>query len=358
MEKTRLFPTENGTPQGGPASPTLANLVLDGLEDLLGRKYGSAKLDGHYRKSSIAGIHFVRYADDFVVTGKSKEILEDEVKPLIEAFLKERGLELSPDKTIVTHISEGFNFLGQNIRKYHFGKSNSKLLIKPSDKNIKTFLTTVRETIKSMRTAKQENLIRKLNLKIRGWANFHRSVVSKKIFSKVDAEIWFALWRWAVRRHPKKNKNWIYTKYFRTIKERKHCFSCTVKDEETETTLTLMHAADLSIKRHVKIVSEATPFDPAFDGYFEDRISSKMGNNKEGRRKVNYLWKRQMGICPACGENITKVTDWRVHYLESRLDGGTGNLSNLVLLHPQCKDGGYNSDFKLVFPDGEDKIPA
>jgi RNA-directed DNA polymerase len=358
MEKARLFPTENGTPQGGPASPTLANLVLDGLEDLLGRKYGSVKLDGHYRKSSTAGITFVRYADDFIVTGKSKEILENEVKPLIEAFLKERGLELSQDKTTVTHISEGFNFLGQNIRKYHFGKSNSKLLIKPSDKNIKTFLATIRETIKSMRTAKQENLIRKLNLKIRGWANYHRSVVSKKIFSKVDAEIWVALLRWAVRRHPNKSKHWIYTKYFRTIKGRKHCFSCTVKDEKTDITFTLIHAADFPIKRHVKIISEATPFDAAFDGYYENRISSKMGNNKEGRRKVNYLWKKQMGICPTCGEKITRVTDWRVHFLKSRLEGGTENLSNLVLLHPECQDNGHSSDFKLVFPAGTNKIPA
>jgi hypothetical protein len=141
----------------------------------------------------------VRYADDFIIAGNSKELLEQEVKPCVEAFLAERGLELSQEKTKITHISEGFDFLGLNVRKY-----GVKLLIKPSAKNVKTFLEKVRETIRVNRSAKQETLIGLLNPMIRGWANYHRHVVAKKTYSTVDYHIWYALWRWARRRHPKR----------------------------------------------------------------------------------------------------------------------------------------------------------
>jgi len=234
MEKAKLFATEKGTPQGGIASPTLANLALDGLEDLLGRNFNALNRYGKRKQVSPQGVHFVRYADDFVVIAKSKETLENEVYPMIEMFLQERGLELSKEKTKITHISEGFDFLGQNVRKYRFGKKHLKLLIKPGNKNVKAFLTGIRQTIKAMATAIQEDLIRKLNPKITRWANYHRSIVSSEIYGKVDNEIWKALWRWSVRRHSNKNKAWIHAKYFRKIKERNHCFSCEVRDENGE----------------------------------------------------------------------------------------------------------------------------
>jgi RNA-directed DNA polymerase len=360
MEQATLFPTERGTPQGGIASPTLANLVLDGIEDLLGRKFNSLNRYGQSRQRSSWGIHFVRYADDFVVISKSKDVLVEKVYPLIEEFLKERGLELSKEKTKITHISEGFDFLGQNVRKYRFGRTNAKLLIKPSSKNIKTFLNGIRKTIKSMATASQENLIRKLNPKIQGWANYHRSIVSKEVYKKVDYEIWQAIGRWTKRRHPNKSKAWIQTNYFQKIKERSHCFSCTIKDENMKTTvvITLKNASDTPIRRHIKIRSEATPFDPKYEAYFENRMSSKMANNKEGRKKVGALWKRQKGCCSICGERITSVTNWRLHHLESQLEGGSGNLSNLTLLHPDCQERGFNNGFKYLFPVGVSKTPA
>ncbi|MEJ7737156.1 MAG: group II intron reverse transcriptase/maturase [Chitinophagaceae bacterium] len=352
MEKAELFPTHKGTPQGGIASPTLANLVLDGIENLLGKKFNSLNRYGLRRQASPFGIHFVRYADDFVITGNSKEILEEEVYPAIEEFLKERGLELSKEKTKITHISEGFDFLGQNIRKYGYGKDNAKLLIKPCSKNIKTFLTGIRKTIKSMATATQENLIRKLNPMIQGWANYHRSIVSKTTYNKVDNEIWKAIWRWAMRRHPNKGKAWVHSRYFRKIKERNHCFSCIIKDGngKAKIGITLKHASDTFIKRHIKIQSEATPFDPNYEAYFENRMSTKMANNKEGRRKVAALWRRQGGCCSMCGERITSITNWRVHHMESRLEGGSENLSNLILLHPICQELGFTNGFVYVFP--------
>jgi RNA-directed DNA polymerase len=120
-------------------------------------------------------LNFIRYADDFIITSKSKELLEVEIKPLVEQFLQERGLELSPTKTVITHVEEGFDFLGQNVRRY----PNGKLLIKPSKKSVKTFLNGVRETIRAALGSTAADLIRELNPKIRGWANYHRHVVSK-----------------------------------------------------------------------------------------------------------------------------------------------------------------------------------
>jgi RNA-directed DNA polymerase len=194
VESGKLFPTKAGTPQGGIASPTIANIALDGLEAALAEQFGRTSTAA--RRSQV---RLVRYADDFLIFGSSKELLEKEVKPLVEAFLAERGLELSPTKTIITHISEGFDFLGQNVRKY-----GDKLLIRPSAKNVKTFLDKVRETIRKHRSSEQETLINLLNPMITGWANYHRHVVAKETYAEVDSHIWQALWRWAKRRHPTK----------------------------------------------------------------------------------------------------------------------------------------------------------
>lgn len=184
VEKGSLFPTYEGTPQGGIISPTLANLVLDGLEKLLAIKFGSLRYDGHSSRTRKHQVHFVRYADDFIITGKSKELLENEVKPLIRSFLAKRGLLLSEQKTKVTHIKEGFDFLGQNVRKYRLGNPNEKLLIKPSVKNVKTFKRKVKSMIIKLRTAKQHEVIGILNPIIQGWANYHRHIVAKETSPK------------------------------------------------------------------------------------------------------------------------------------------------------------------------------
>jgi RNA-directed DNA polymerase len=159
MENRTLFPTEAGTPQGGIISPTLANLTLDGLERLLKETFN--RKDVRW-KAHNPKVNFVRYADDFIITGSSKELLEDEVKPLVERFLLERGLQLSPEKTCITHIEDGFDFLGQNVRKY-----DEKFLITPSKKNLHAFLEKVRGVIRQNRSANQESLIRMLNPIIR-----------------------------------------------------------------------------------------------------------------------------------------------------------------------------------------------
>jgi RNA-directed DNA polymerase len=157
---------------------------LDGLERLLKEKFPTKK-----PLSSFGGkfpcVNLIRYADDFIITGRTKELLEGEIKPLVEQFLPERGLELSPAKTVITHVEKGLDFLGQNVRKY----PNRKLLIKPSKKNVKTFLGGIRKTIRAARGMSAADLIRELNPKIRGWANYHRHVVSTRTFARVDLDL-------------------------------------------------------------------------------------------------------------------------------------------------------------------------
>src|ERR1700726_4996760 len=146
MEKRALPEQTDGTPTGGIISPVLCNCALDGLERFLKEKYPTGT-----RLRSLGGkypaVNYIRYSDDFVITGKTKELLEGEIKPLVEQFLRERGLELSPKKTVVTQVKQGFDFLGQNVRRY----PNGKLLIKPSKKNVKTFLDGIRQTIRNAR---------------------------------------------------------------------------------------------------------------------------------------------------------------------------------------------------------------
>jgi RNA-directed DNA polymerase len=209
IDKHVFHETTEGTPQGGIISPTVANCALDGLERVLVKKY-PPKIRLKSLGGKVPAVNFVRYADDFIITSKSKDLLEGEIKPLVEQFLHERGLELSPTKTVITHVEQGFDFLGHNVRRY----PNGKLLTTPSKKNVKTFLDGIRKLIKAARGWPAAELINKLNPKIRGWANYHRHVVSKRIFRRVDYNIFSSLWRWARRRHPNKNQRWIKKKYF------------------------------------------------------------------------------------------------------------------------------------------------
>ena len=179
--QNELFPTDTGTPQGGIISPVAANMTLDGLEAMLAEKFPKARTTG-------LKMNMVRYADDFIITGHSKEWLEQEVKPVVVEFLAERGLGLSPEKTKITHIKEGFDFLGWNIRKY-----SGTLLMKPSKANVKAHLDKIREVIKANKTAKQANLIELLNPVLRGWANYHSHVVAKETFARIDDKVWSML---------------------------------------------------------------------------------------------------------------------------------------------------------------------
>src|ERR1700758_3391060 len=272
MDKHVLHETTEGTPQGGIISPALANFALDGLERVLNGKY-PPKTRLKSLGNQIPSLNFIRYADDFIITSKSKELLEVKIKPLVEQFLQERGLELSPTKTVITHVEEGFDLLGQHVRRY----PNGKLLIKPSKKSVKTFLNGVRETIRAALGSTAADLIRELNPKIRGWANYHRHVVSKRIFGRVDHEIFSCLWRWARRRHPNKALRWIKGKYFERCGARDWSFFGETYDEQGQLNkVRLLLASRIPIRRHVKVRSDANPYDPVYETYFEKREADHM----------------------------------------------------------------------------------
>src|ERR1700677_2696920 len=271
VENRTLFPTEAGTPQGGIISPTLANMTLDGLEQLLSKHFPKGKWkDG---KTWSPKVNLVRYADDFIITGDSKELLENEVRPLVEQFLKERGLALSTDKTRITHIDEGFDFLGQNLRKY-----DGKPLVKPSKKNTHALMEKVRGIIDVNKSVSQTVLIGLLNPVIRGWANYHQHCAAKETFNRVDHEIWRALWRWARRRHPKKSRDWVKKHCFPALSNRAWTFAVKTEKQTLDGNpvwLRLVYAGETKIRRHVKIRREANPFDPQWQDYFAERAFHK-----------------------------------------------------------------------------------
>jgi RNA-directed DNA polymerase len=311
VDTKKLFPTEEGTPQGGSISPALMNMTLDGLERILKKRFPARRTAAG--KTAYDRINFVRYADDFIVTGQDPDTLRSEVMPLIEDFLKERGLQLSEEKTVITKISDGFDFLGQNVRKY-----NGKLLIKPSKNAVKSFLKKVRTIIKENKTAKQDLLIRKLNPVIRGWVNYHRFVVSTDTFELVDHRIFECLWWWACRRHKRKGKKWIANKYWHDIDNRTWMFAAKPAfrgKSFDEKYLKLEYAANTKIIRFRKIAAEANPFDEKWAGYFEERDGDKMLNSTKGRDKLVKIWNNQKRRCPVCGERITSETGFKTHFV-------------------------------------------
>jgi RNA-directed DNA polymerase len=286
---------------GGIISPVLANLTLTGLEPLLRSRFPQS------HAKSTTKVNTIRFADDFIITGASQELLEQEVKPLVEAFLGERGLELSAEKTVVTHITEGFDFLGQNVRKY-----DGKLLIKPSKHSVKTFVDKVRTVVKTHLQAKAGNLICLLNPLLRGWAQYHRQVVSKETFAAVDAAIFKLLWRWAKRRHPHKGARWVRQKYFPPCGRYQWIFSGEVAMGAGQTrTVRLFSLRRVPIRRHVQVRTQANAYDPAWELYFEERLSVTMKQTLNGVRRQHALWSAQAGRCVVCDQSIVAYSEDR-----------------------------------------------
>ena len=320
--KGELYKTEEGTMQGGIISPTLANMALDGIQPMLAKKYYRCTRNG---KQYSPMVNLVRYADDFIITSAERDVLEKEIKPMLVTFLAERGLELSEEKTLITHIDDGFDFLGFNVRKY-----NNVLLIKPSKKCVKKFLDSIRYTIESNKSCTQETMIRLLNPKIMGWANYYKSGVSSEVFQRVDDQIYRKLWQWAKRRHPKKSKKWVLNRYFHPYKGRNWRFLVVLNKNNKDDVFPLKLAFETKIVRHKKIKSEANPFDVEWKDYFEERMTYKMTQSLKGRKSLLYLWNRQNRICPLCGEKITAEIQWNVR--EKIIDGNCIRY----LVHDKC----------------------
>jgi RNA-directed DNA polymerase len=339
MESGNIYDTESGTPQGGIISPLLANMALDGLGRSLAEKF---PMKVSSRKPTHK-VNYIRYADDFIITGRSKEQLENLVLPIVTQFLQERGLKLSKTKTKITHIDQGFDFLGQNVRKY-----NGKFLIKPSKTSLQKVIRNIRKMVKDNKMIRQVLLIKMLNPVIRGWTAYHRHIVAKESFSKLRHEVHEILWRWAKRRHPNKSNNWVKNKYFKRIRGDDWRFACEADEQKTGKEPVIYKLVDptkLPIKRHVKILSEANPYDRQWNDYFEKRLGYQMYNSLSGDKNLQRLWNRQKGKCPNCKQTITMETDWDIHHIIPKSKGGDNRQSNLLMLHINCHKQVHNRRF-------------
>lgn len=265
IQKGKLHPTEEGSPQGGIISPTYANMALDGLEPMILGVYWANKKGTVSLKHNRNKVHVIRFADDFIVTASSKEVLE-EIRGMIKEFLAPRGLCLSEEKTLITSIYDGFNFLGWNFRKF-----KEKLIIKPARKSVDKATKTVSQIIKDNQAATQDMLIYKINEVTRGWANYHHSVCAKSTFSKLDHRIWEMLWKWAKRRHPNKGKHWIKERYWKDHKGRKWSFM-------TEKNI-LFLMSDMPIVRIGQVALNKNPF--LDREYYEERSRKHRYNRKK-----------------------------------------------------------------------------
>lgn len=316
-----LFPTDDGTPQGGVISPILANMALDGMQEMLANHFDlSAKGEVSAFVHNKSKVNLVRYADDFIVTAATKEIAE-EAKELIREFLKTRGLELSEEKTAITHINDGFDMLGWTFRKF-----NGKLIVKPSKKSIKNFVASLSETIlKRGKAWKQKVLIEKLNQQIRGWTNYHQSVCASEAFAHIDYVLYELLWRWAKRRHPHKGRWWVSLNYWHRRGNRNWVFS--TEDKE------LLRVDHISIVRHTKVRIDANPY---FDTqYFLDRKFEHGMKRLSGRFKL--IWKNQNGCCYHCGMPMEISDDREIFFKVPKPAGGKDEVSNMAYVHKHCQ---------------------
>lgn len=260
VEKGRLFPTRAGTPQGGIASPLLANWTLDGLEAMIKGLFG-------YRPK----IHIIRYADDFVVVAESKEILEQIVKPAIQKFLAERGLRLSEEKTVITHIQTGFDFLGKTLRKF-----GTQLIVQPSKAAAKSIREKLGTLLRQSRSVPYSALLSKLNRLVRGWGNYHRFTSSGTVFCETDYYLRQGIWRWIKRQHKGKRLRKHLTKYF--AKGLWTHSAWTRDGEGPKRLIELVRFSALGLRRHIKVRGAANPYDPQHADYF--RMRRRLGTSR------------------------------------------------------------------------------
>ncbi len=343
VDREQLMATTTGTPQGGIISPALANWTLNSLETEL---VAHLEATCGVLKTRKLKVGVVRYADDFIITGASKEVLETIVRPWVEGFLAVRGLRLSEAKTKIVHIDEGFDFLGWNFRKY-----SEKLLIKPSKKNVQAFYEKLRKVIGDNLGAKQENLIRLLNPMLRGWAQYHSPVVAKQAYSRMESLLFWRLMRWARRRHPMKSADWIRRRYWRTVEGRNWVFAADINAKDGgKDVVELYSLANTPIERHRKIKGAYQPYDPQWEMYGETLRQERMLKSMSYRKQWARLYLDQSGLCALCGYEMDIETGWHDHHIEYRVAGGSDALGNRVLLHPNCHAQVHSLGLKVVKP--------
>ena len=346
------FPTA-GTPQGGVISPLLSNIALHGLEKHLKQclitldlksKTGT-NLNTESKRTSLA---VVRYADDFVILHKDREVIV-KAKEKVETWLSHLNLELKGSKTRIAHSdigdgceAPGFNFLGFHIRKYPFGKYRqgssgleSKTLIKPAKDSIKNHLHNIKLKLKVSSTT--EVLINNLNPIIKGWCNYYKTVTSKQTFSICRKRLYDMLIAWGIRKHSTRTKAWVYEKYF-LKKNQKRVFAY----ERDGQLVSLITHDTLKIVRHVKVQGTRSPFDGDIS-YWSFRLQKHMGLS----RQMQSLLRKQKGLCALCELPLSTTDILEVDHKVPKFKGGTNSYENLQVLHGHCHDIKHSADEKL-----------
>ena len=325
MEGDVFYQPEAGTPQGGVISPLLANIALHGLENELVAALPQRQKPG-----------VIRYADDFVILHEDLDTL-NMLRERAEAWLAPMGLHLNPSKTSITHTLHqhegkiGFDFLGFHIRQHpigkyrtrtYRGKAGFRTLIKPSQSAQKRHLGKVRDIIRQYRGAPQIALIAKLNPIIRGWTNYYRPCAAKKVFARMDFQVYFMLRRWATHRHHDKPTQWRYRRYWHRVNDR-----VVFGDEKGA----LAFYRDTPIRRHVKVRGEKSPFDGDWLYW-----GTRLGRDPTKPKRVTRLLKCQHGKCEYCGLRFKDDDIMEVHHQDG--DRNNNRYANLALLHGHCHD--------------------
>ncbi|MBD2606197.1 group II intron reverse transcriptase/maturase [Scytonema hofmannii FACHB-248] len=346
MDGKQLFPTSEGTPQGGVISPLLANIALHGMEKRI--KQYAETLKGR-KRNNRRSLSLIRYADDFVILHEDITVVQ-RCREIISEWLQGMGLELKPSKTRLAHTlnqyeqeKPGFDFLGFTIQQFPIGKYHSKqgfkTIITPSKQKQKVHYDQIASLIDAHKAAPQAALISRLNPIIRGWANYYATVVSKMAYSDIDDLTHQKLVAWAKRRHPLKSGAWVSKKYWHHINGDNWVFATR---EEGTNPLRLLDHADTPIVRHVKVKDESSPYDGNLVYW-----SKRMGKNPEMPSKVSKLLKMQEGKCAHCGlffrENDVMEVDHRI----PKSQGGKDSYENWQLLHRHCHDTKTASDGSL-----------
>jgi len=331
VDNNTFHETERGTPQGGVISPLLANIALHGMEKELGVEYRyHSKSKGYILKDKSTGI--VRYADDFVIICHTQGQAESMYEKM-ENYLKIRGLSLSAEKTKVTHIEEGFNFLGFNIRQYRIGKNKTKLIIKPSKDSVKKAKASIKDIFAKRRGRPVNELITELNPVIRGTANYWQHAVSKKIYADTDYYVWKKTRKYLNQLHPKKSGEWKEKRYFEPdhngISEDKWILTDS-KNHNTQ----LYKMSWTPIERHVMIKFDNSPDNPELKQYFEQRDEKEFNaNNISSKQK---LAKAQNYKCRVCSQSLTGDESLETNHIVPEIIGGKSQYYNLELLHTSC----------------------
>jgi RNA-directed DNA polymerase len=328
LEKGVIHPTEAGTPQGGVISPLLANIALHGMEAALGI---SRYAQGCIKKDVNRVI--VRYADDFVVLCDSKTEAQ-QAQADLQRFLSLRGLSLSEEKTRIGHLSEGFDFLGFNIRHYpsRNARSGWKLLIKPARKSIAAFREKLQDTFRRLHGNNATALIQVLNPILRGWANYYRSVVSSETFDQLESYIFWKVRRWISKTHPNQSFTWRNQRYWGQHPAYPGSRWSFV---DPNTGMVLYRMGYTSIQRHVLIQGDASPDNPELREYFEQRNqrSRQIGDYPQSAQRIIQLQKAK---CPHCGQSLLNGEEVHIHHKTPRQQGGTNHVSNLMAVHLVC----------------------